>query len=90
MVVPERAARVVTFSGITSVIEGKFIVQGVHCYGQDGGELTDGAGNVIAEFEGEGSIAFYTKFMIDGMAKTSGLTSSMYVYLDSSEDGGGR
>lgn len=89
MVTPQRAARVVAFYGITSVIEGKFIVQGIHCQGQDGGKLVDGDGNVIAEFNGEGSIPFYTKFMVDGMAKTSGITSDMYVYLDSSEDGGG-
>lgn len=87
MVSPERNARVVLLSGVTTGISGKFIIQGVHCHGQDGGDLVDKAGNIIASFNGEGSIAFYTKFMVDGLAKTSGATSDMYVYLDSSEGG---
>lgn len=87
MISPIRKERVIYFGGITTGISGKFIIQAIHCHGQDGGNLVDKAGNVIASFGGEGSIAFYTKFMVDGLAKTSGATSDMYVYLDSSEGG---
>lgn len=89
MVTPDVKARVVYLSGITSLVAGKFIIQGIHCYGADGGNLVDAADNVIASFGGEGSIAYWKKFEVDGLGKTSGLTSDMYVYLDTSVPGGG-
>lgn len=80
-------ARVAFFSGITSVLSGKFIIQAVHCAG-GAGLLVDGDGNTIADFSSEGSIPFYTKFEVDGMQKVGGALSDMYVYLDASEGGG--
>jgi hypothetical protein len=89
MVSPERNARVLFFSGVTTLLEGKFILQGVHCYGQDGGKLLDAEGTVIVNFDGEGSIEWWRKFEVDGLVKTTGATSDMYVYLDASVPGGG-